>query len=179
MDYILEHKRPQNCEGRLQKEIRVYDLLDRLGIDYYRIDHEELPTMEACAEAERALGAQICKNLLLCNRQKTNFYLLLIPGDKKFETKKLSSQLGVARLSFADGEFMEKFLDITPGSLSVFGVANDTENNVRVLIDSDLTKEKYLCAHPCINTSTLRINFTDLTEKFLPETKHNYTIVDL
>ena len=162
-----------------EKEMQSYLFLENHGVGYIRAEHDEAATIELCEQVEKVIDAKICKNLLLCNRQKTNFYLLLIPGDKKFETKKLSSQLGVARLSFADGEFMEKFLDITPGSLSVFGVANDTENNVRVLIDSDLTKEKYLCAHPCINTSTLRINFTDLTEKFLPETKHNYTIVDL
>lgn len=179
MEYITEHGRPADCNNRSEKEIRIYDLLDKLETDYYRIDHEELPTMEACAEAERALEAKICKNLLLCNRQKTSFYLLMISGEKKFETKKLSAQLGVARLSFAAGEFMEKFLDITPGSLSVFGVANDKENNVKLLIDKDLTKEEFLCAHPCINTSTLRIKFTDLIEKFLPATGHTYTVVEL
>jgi len=179
MEYILHKGRPETNEGRLDKEIRTYDLLDSLGIEYERIDHEVLPTIEACQEVDRALGIHICKNLLLCNRQKTDFYILLIPGDKKFETKKLSQQLGTARLSFADGSFMEEFLDITPGSLSVFGLMNDKDNRVRLIIDKDVTTEEYFAAHPCINTSSLKIKYSDLIEKFLPTVKHEYTIVEL
>lgn len=179
MEYILHNGRPETNDGRLDKEIRTYALLDRLGIKYVRVDHEVLPTIEACREVDEALGLHICKNLLLCNRQKTDFYLLLIPGDKKFETKLLSQQLGTARLSFADGSFMEEFLDITPGSLSVFGLMNDKDNRVRLIIDRDVTKEEYFAAHPCVNTSSLKIRFSDLIEKFLPEVKHDYTVVEL
>lgn len=178
-EYKLLSGRPETNEGRLDKEIRTYDLLDSLGIEYQRIDHEVLPTIEACQGVDEALGLHICKNLLLCNRQKTDFYILLMPGDKKFETKALSAQLGTARLSFADGSFMEEFLDITPGSLSVFGLMNDKDKRVRLIIDSDVTKEEYFAAHPCINTSSLKIKFTDLTEKFLPAVKHDYTVVEL
>ncbi|MBR5516165.1 MAG: prolyl-tRNA synthetase associated domain-containing protein [Clostridia bacterium] len=179
MEYILQTGRPEELSGRLEKEIRTYDLLDSLNIEYTRVDHEVLPTIEACMEVDKALGIHICKNLLLCNRQKTDFYILLMPGDKKFNTKDLSAQLGTARLSFADGSFMEEFLDITPGSLSVFGLMNDKENRVRLLIDRDITKEEYFAAHPCINTSSLKIKFSDLTEKFLPAVKHEATVVDL
>lgn len=85
----LENGRPENTEGRLQKEIRVYDLLDKLGVEYQRVDHEAAMTMEACEEIDRTLGdgTAICKNLFLCNRQETDFYLLLMPGDKSFKTK--------------------------------------------------------------------------------------------
>ncbi|MBE6686764.1 MAG: prolyl-tRNA synthetase associated domain-containing protein [Ruminococcaceae bacterium] len=179
MEYILHSGRPETNDGRIEKEIRTYDLLDSLGIEYVRVDHEVLPTIEACQEVDKTLGIHICKNLLLCNRQKTDFYILLMPGDKKFNTKDLSAQLGTARLSFADGCYMEEFLDITPGSLSVFGLMNDKENRVRLIIDRDITKQEYFAAHPCINTSSLKIRFSDLKEKFLPAVKHEATIVEL
>lgn len=179
MSYELLKGRPETDEGRLKKETATYDLLDSLGIEYERIDHEAMPTIESCKEIDEALGVRICKNLLLCNRQKTDFYLVLMPGDKKFMTKELSAQLGTARLSFADGEFMEQFLDITPGSLSVFGLMNDRENNVRLIIDRDVTKEELFAAHPCINTSSLKLKFSDVTEKFLPAVNHGYTVVEL
>ena len=100
----LHAGRPENTEGRLNKEIRVYDLLDSLGVDYERLDHEAAMTMEACEEIDRALDATICKNLFLCNRQETDFYLLMIPGNKKFKTKDISAQIHSARLSFAKPE---------------------------------------------------------------------------
>jgi hypothetical protein len=97
----------EESQGRSQREIRVYDLLDSLGIGYERIDHERADTMEACLAVDEAIHANICKNLFLCNRQQTEFYLLMMPGEKKFKTKELSHQIGSARLSFAGEEFLE------------------------------------------------------------------------
>lgn len=171
--------RPADPTGRLDKEIRVYDLLDALGISYQRIDHEAAMTMEACAAIDEVLDATICKNLLLCNRQKTAFYLLMIVGDKKFKTSELSKQIGSSRLSFADGEFMEELLDITPGSLSVLGLMNDRENRVQLLIDQDVLKGEYFGCHPCINTSSLRMKTADLLEKILPAVHHEGRMVTL
>ena len=171
--------RPEDCTGRLEKEIRVYDLLDTLGIAYQRIDHEAAMTMEACAAIDEALDATICKNLLLCNRQCSDFYLLMIPGDKVFKTSVLSKQIGSSRLSFASPEYMEQFLDITPGSVSVLGLMNDTENRVQLLIDEDVLKGEYFGCHPCINTSSLRLRMSDLTEKFLPAVHHSPRLVTL
>ena len=171
--------RPATNEGRLDKEIRVYDLLDRLGVEYRRIDHEPAMTMEICAVIDQVLDATICKNLLLCNRQKTDFYLLMMPGDKPFKTKDLSAQIGSSRLSFADAEFMEQFLDITPGSLSVMGLMNDKEHRVRLLMDEDVTKGEYIGFHPCINTSSLRLKTADLMEKVIPTMGHEPTMVVL
>ena len=171
--------RPQNWAERLPKEQRVYDLLDSLGIDYQRIDHEAAMTMEACQEIDRVLEAGICKNLLLCNRQCTVFYLLMLPGDKVFKTKELSAQIGSSRLSFADGAYMEKFLDITPGSLSVLGLMNDSDQAVQLLIDEDLLKEERIGMHPCINTSSLRIRTQDLLETILPALGRTYRTVKL
>ena len=169
---VLQEGRPFDCTGRQEKEIRVYDLLDKLGIPYGRIDHEPAMTMEVCAALDEALGAPICKNLLLCNRQCTSFYLLMLPGDKVFKTKDLSAQIGSSRLSFAGGEYMEEFLDIAPGSLSVLGLMNDKENRVQLLIDQDVLKTPFVGCHPCINTSSLKIATADLTGKFLPAVAH-------
>lgn len=134
----LQKGRPADTAGRLDKEIRTYDLLDRLGVEYERIDHEPAMTMEDCKEVDQLLEAVICKNLFLCNRQKTAFYLLMIPDTKVFHTKDLSAQIGSARLSFAKPEYMEEFLDITPGSVSVMGLMNDKEHRVQLLIDEDV-----------------------------------------
>ena len=171
--------RPTDCTGRLEKEIRVYDLLDELGIGYQRIDHEAAMTMEACAAIDEALDATICKNLLLCNRQCTDFYLLMIPGGKVFKTSVLSKQIGSSRLSFASPEYMEQFLDITPGSVSVLGLMNDKENRVRLLIDEDVLKGEYIGCHPCINTSSLRLRTEDVVNILLPAVGHSYQTVVL
>ncbi|MBR5022132.1 MAG: prolyl-tRNA synthetase associated domain-containing protein [Oscillospiraceae bacterium] len=171
--------RPENANDRLAKEIRVYDLLDRLNIEYHRVDHQAAMTMEACVEIDRVLQAATCKNLLLCNRQKTDFYLLLMPGDKVFQTKELSAQLGVSRLSFASGETMEEFLDITPGSLSVMGLMNDMDFRVKLVIDAPILDGEFIGFHPCINTTTLRVKTKDLTEKIVPAIEHTPTIVNL
>ena len=175
----LIHGRPETNEGRLPKEIRVYDLLDSLGISFERVDHAPAMTMEVCAAIDEVLEATICKNLLLCNRQGTAFYLLMLPGNKVFKTSVLSKQIGSSRLSFASAEAMEQFLDITPGSVSVMGLMNDHENRVQLLMDQDVLKGKYIGCHPCINTSSLRFLTSDLIEKILPAMGHEPTYVEL
>lgn len=171
--------RPADCTGRLDKELRVYDFLDGLGISYQRIDHDAAMTMEDCAAVDKALEATICKNLLLCNRQNTAFYLLMIPGDKHFKTKDLSHQIGSSRLSFAAPEYMLEYLDITPGSVSILGLMNDKGNHVQLLIDEDVLKGEYIGCHPCINTSSLRIRTRDMVEKIIPAMAHEPRIVTL
>ena len=171
--------RPATNEGRLEKEIRCYDLLDKLGVEYQRIDHEAAMTMEACVEIDKVLDATICKNLLLCNRQNTAFYLLMIPGDKVFKTSVLSKEIGSSRLSFAKPEYMLEYLDITPGSVSVLGLMNDHDHHVQLLMDEDVLKGEYFGCHPCINTSSLRIRTADLMEKIIPAMDHPAQIVTL
>ena len=176
---ILEFGRPADCSGRLDKEIRCYDLLDSLGISYQRIDHAPAMTMEACAEIDKALDAVICKNLLLCNRQCTQFYLLMLPGNKHFKTSVLSKKIDSSRLSFASPEYMEQFLDITPGSVSVLGLMNDKENHVQLLMDEDVLKGEFFGCHPCVNTSSLRLRMDDLLGKILPAMGHSPRMVSL
>lgn len=175
----LMNGRPANFQQRLAKEIRAYDLLDSLHIEYQQVDHEAAMTMEACAAIDEAMGTAMCKNLLLCNRQCTQFYLLLIPGDKPFKTSILSKQIGSSRLSFAAGEYMEQFLDITPGSLSVLGLMNDKDQQVSLLMDKELLNEEYIGVHPCVNTSSLRLKTADLLEKIIPAMNHSITMVEL
>jgi Ala-tRNA(Pro) deacylase len=176
---VLQKGRPADTAGRLEKEIRSYDLLDSLGIEYDRIDHEPAMTMEICEEIDRVLGATICKNLFLCNRQQTDFYLLMMPGDKPFKTKDLSAQIGSSRLSFGTPDYMEQLVDITPGSLSILGLMNDKEGRVRLLIDKDVLSGEYIGCHPCINTSSLRIKTSDMVEKLIPALRHTPTLVEL
>lgn len=175
----LQQGRPADVSNRLEKEIRTYDLLDRLNIPYERVDHEALETMEACAEVDGILNALICKNLFLCNAQKTKFYLLMMPGDKKFHTKDLSAQINSARLSFANEEYMEQFLDITPGSVSVMGLMNDQNHQVQLLMDEEVVANEYVGCHPCINTSSLRMKVSDLVNVFLKEVQHEPVLVHL
>ena len=171
--------KPDNSDGRLPREIRTYEFLDGLGIEYKRTDHEPANNMEACNKIDAVLGVLICKNLFLCNRQKTNFYLLMMPGDKKFKTKELSSQINSARLSFAEPEDMLKYLDIEPGAVSIMGLMNDKDHSVQLLIDEDVLKGEYLGCHPCVCTSSLKMKTKDVIEKFLPATGHNYITVHL
>ena len=175
----LQKGSPADTTGRLEKEIRTYDLLDRLGVEYDRVDHAPAMTMEDCKEVDEILESMVCKNLFLCNRQETAFYLLMIPDTKVFHTKDLSAQIGSARLSFAKPEYMEQFLDITPGSVSVMGLMNDTEHRVKLLIDEDVLASEYVGCHPCINTSSIRFRTSDLVEKILPAMEHDFIKVKL
>lgn len=175
----LQKGRPSDETGRLEKEIRTYDLLDRLGVAYERVDHEPAMTMEVCQAIDEVLQATICKNLFLSNRQETAFYLLMMPDDKPFRTKDLSAQIGSARLSFAKPEYMEQFLDITPGSVSVMGLMNDKEKRVQLLIDEDVLNSEYVGCHPCINTSSIRLLTKDLVDEVIPAMEHAYIKVKL
>ncbi len=178
-ELTLKKGRPANTADRQEREIRTYNFLDSLGIEYERIDHPAAMTMEALGGVDEALGALVCKNLFLCNRQQTSFYMLMIPGDKVFKTKEISKQIGSAGLSFAPEDKMIEFLDIHPGSLSVMGLMNDHENNVRLLIDEDVLAADLFGCHPCVNTTSMRLAVKDLMEVFLPAVHHEPTVVRL
>lgn len=178
-DPTVHSGRPADCSDRLPREVAVYDLLDSLGVSYLRLDHEPLFTIEACHEADALLGVAMCKNLFLCNQSKTAFYLLLMPGEKRFRTKEFSRLIGSSRLSFAPEEAMESLLGLTPGSVTPLGLMNDKGGAVSLWIDSDLLAEEYLGCHPCINTSSLRVTTKDLLEVILPAMGHGYGTVTL
>ena len=177
----LFHGSPPDMTGREDREIRVYRFLDELNVDFERTDHPDRPatTMEVCADVDSVLGVRICKNLFLCNRQKTAFYLLIMPGDKPFKTKELSGQMGISRLSFADADAMERYLDVQPGSVSVLGLMNDKDRSVTLAIDEDVLREDYFGCHPCRNTSSIKFKTSDLTDKILPALGISPVIVHL
>lgn len=166
-------------EQRDANEMAVYAFLDELGISYLRCDHDYANTMEDCKAVEKVLGVPVCKNLLLTNRQQTDFYLLMMPGDKPFKTKDLTGQLGCARLSFASPEQMKQLLGAAPGSASAFELMHDEEGNVRLVIDKELLTGEYISGHPCFSTSTIRLKKTDFLDCFLPAVKHTPTLVEL
>ena len=177
MDPTLYTGRPSDT--RSEKEERCYALLDRLGIRYDRVDHEHADTIEMCEEVEQLLGCKICKNLFLTNRQQTEFYLLIMPGEKPFKTKLLSKQIGSARLSFASPEHMQTLLGLSPGSVSILGLMNDREKKVRLLIDRDLLEDESFGCHPCLNTSSLRFKSEDLFRTLIPALGHEVCFVEL
>ena len=175
----LEHGRPENMEGRLKKEVRVYDYLDKLHVEYDFVDHEAVENMEACAQIDQVLQAMSCKNLFLCNRKETQFYLLMIPVNKKLNFKELSDQLGTSRLTFAKETYMQEFLDITPGAVSVLGLINDHEKRVQLLVDRQVMDGDYIGCHPCTNTTSLRIREQDMWDVVIPAMQHQPIFVDL
>ena len=178
-DTTLYHGRPADESGRLAKEIRTYDLLDSLKIDYLRLDHEAIYNMEECEERGEILGISICKNVFLTNAQKNRFILLMMPATKRYKTAVFSKLAESSRLSFAPEEFMKEYLDCTPGSASVMGLMNDRENHVELFIDADVIKADFIGCHPCINTSSIKLKTSDLLEKYLPAVRHGYKVVEL
>ncbi len=174
-DKTVYNCRKENCTD---KENACYDALESLGIEYGRVSHEHIGTIEGCIEIGEVLGAEILKNLFLCNSQKTEFYLLILPGDKPFKTKLLSPQLGCSRLSFAPPEYMESLINCTPGSASVLGLLFDKELKVRLIIDKDVAEREFFGCHPCDNSSSLKIKTADVLEKLIPSTHHTPTYVE-
>ena len=174
---VYRNSRP---EGVLPpQEAAAFDLLGSLHIDYDRVSHEEAFNMELCADIGRVLGVSVCKNLFLCNRQKTAFYLLCMPPEKPFHTKDLSAQINSSRLSFAPEDALWELLQCHPGSATVLGLANDREHRVRLLMDREVYDAPYFSCHPCICTSTLKLKTADVLEKLLPHTGHVPTVVEL
>lgn len=175
-DKTVYNTRKEDCSER---ETACYDALEALGIEYSRVSHEHIGTIEGLFEVNKALDVEICKNLFLCNAQKTDFYLLLMPGEKPFKTKLLSPQLGCSRLSFASPEYMEELIGCTPGSASVLGLIFDKGLKVRLVIDKDLLDKEYFGCHPCDNSSSLKIKTEDIMNKFIPSTHHTPSFVEL
>lgn len=176
---IIYHGRPENAADRLPRETAVYDLLDRLAISYDRVDHRAMMTIADCQEVDDTLGIRICKNLFLCNQQKTKFYLLMMPGTKKFITREVCKKIPSSRLSFANEGYMEMYLGLAPGSVSIMGLMNDTENHVQLLLDREVADAEFLGCHPCMNTSSLKLRTADVLDKFLPYVHHSFQVLDL
>ncbi len=179
MNIVIENGIPRNLDSRSENERDVYRFLESKGISFLRVDHEAIFTMDGYEEVEKKLDCLVPKNLFLCNRQETQYYLLAMPGDKVFKTKELSHQINSARLSFGKEEKLKEFLHCYPGSTSVFGLLFDHEERVKLLIDEDLLKQEYLAFHPCVNTSTVKIKTKDIVDIILPSLNRSFTKVSL
>ena len=166
-------------DERLAKETKVYDLLEELNIPFTRVDYEAMNTIAECHDVDTILGIDICKNLFLCNAQKTKFYLLMMPGNKKFVTRDFCKQINSPRLSFAPPEYMEAYMDLTPGSVSILGLMNDHDHHVQLVMDQEVAEKDLIGCHPCINTSSLSLPTQDVLNKFLPHTGHDVIYVSL
>ena len=162
-----------------EMENRVYDFLDSLNIDYETLKHPAAFTIEECHKIRDIVNVPVFKNLFLTNKQQTQFYLLLMPGEKVFKTKYLSAQIGAARLSFADENHMMKYLGVTPGSVTPMGLINDTNKEIRFLIDEDVKNYPAFACHPCINSASVVMTLKDLTETVIPASGHGIQWVTL
>ncbi len=171
--------RPASSEGRLEKELACYDLLDELGIEYSRVDHAPADTIEDCLAVEKVIGVGICKNLFVTNRTKTEYYVIMMSGHKPFRTADVSKKVGSSRLSFAPAEAMAEMLEVTPGSVTVLALNNDKSGRVKLVIDRDIVESEYVRCHPCINTSTLKFKTADLLNKLLPAIGHTPLVIDI
>lgn len=174
----MEEGKP-DASGRCENEMRCYALLDRLGIPYARIDHAPAKTMEDCASIDAALGTEMCKNLFLCNKQRTRFFLLMLPGEKNFRTADFSKQVGSSRVGFADEADMLALLGVYPGAVTLLGLMHDTEKRVSLCVDAELLEKPYLGLHPCVNTSSIRIRTEDAFSALLDALDHRMTVVSL
>lgn len=177
--YAVEKGKPNNFFSRTDSEKKTYELLEKLGIEFSRADHDPASTVDECGTVDRALEVEMCKNLFLCNRQKTDFYLVMMKGEKHFSSKDFAHKMGIARVSFADENYLREYLDVYPGAVTVLGLANDSEHKVKLVIDKDVAEAEYVGCHPCVNTSSLKIKSKDIFEKLLPYTGHSATILEL
>ena len=169
---------PKDIDSRQEKERKCYDFLSKLGIDYEVVDHEEASDMDRCREIESVLGVKICKNIMLCNRQESRFFIFMMPGDKKYVTKEVSKKIGMSRLSFAKEKYLKEFLNVSSGSVSVLALLNDLDNKVELVIDRDVIQQENIRCHPCVNTSTLKIKTEDFLNKIIPALKKEAMIID-
>ena len=168
---------PTDERGAL--ETRVYQELERLGIKYERVDNDSVETMEECIEISNKLGAEIRKTIICCNRQKTDFYLVVLPANKRFDSKLFAAMMRTARVSFASAEDMEALIGLTPGEASVMGILNDTEGKIQVVIDKAVADAEWFACNPGANTTHIRFKTKQLLNTFLPAENHKAEIIML
>ena len=155
---------PQDERGAL--ETKTYQELERLNIKYERVDNDTVEAMEECVEISKKLGAEIRKTIVVCNRQKTQFFLVILPANKRFDSKLFAAMMHTARVSFAS-------------PASVMGILNDPEGKVKVVIDKAVADAEWFACNPGANTSHLRFKTKQLINNFLPAEKHKPEIIML
>ena len=168
---------PQEDRGELEN--RVYKELQKLQIPFERVDNDSVETMEECTEISEKLGAEIRKTIVLCNRKKTMFFLVVLPAEKHFDTKTFCEKVGCPRVSFASPESMEAKLGVLPGSATIMSVLNDPERSVQVIIDKEVADAEWFACNPGANTTHIRLATEKLLKVFLPHVFHKPMIAAL
>lgn len=168
---------PEDARGAL--ETKTYEELTRLGIKFERVDNDPVEAMDECTEIAGKLGTEIRKTIVVCNRQKTQYYLVILPADKRFDSKRFAQMMQCARVSFASAEDMESILGVQPGSATVMSILNDTDNKVQVVVDKAVADEKWFGCNPGANTTHLKIKTNNLLNNFLPAEGHKPEIIVL
>lgn len=166
-------------DERSALEMKVYDKIRETGIPFERVDNDSISTMEECAEVGEVLGTEICKSILACTRNKSDYYLIIMPGDKRFVTKLVSHAIGSSRLSFASPEDMEELLGTTPGNASPLSVVNDKDGRVKLVMDSELAGGELIACNTGANTTHIRFRTADLLDKYLPACGHEALVIDI
>lgn len=151
------------------EEQPVLARLAELGIPCERYEHPPIATGDEGLVHWEGIDAVHCKNLFVRNQKGTRHYLVILPVEKRADLRFVSEQVGDGKLSFASAERLHKYLGVTPGSVSPFGLIHDHERHVRVYLDRDLKQASRISFHPNLNTRTLVLAFVDF-ERFLAST---------
>lgn len=169
--------KPLDYKTELQKAI--YDTLEKLQIHFVRVDNDEAITMDDCVEISRKLNAKIVKTLLLCNRQKTMFYLFVTTEDKPFVTKNFSRALGISRVSFASPDALFELLGTKVGATTVLSSIADKENRVNIIFDKDALCEEWYGCTDGTTTGYMKLKTEDLLSKYLPFANHTPVVIEV
>lgn len=159
-------------------EQKLFEILDSLSIKYRRYEHKAIYTVDEANELEISIPGVHCKNLFIKNRKGDTHYLVILEDCKKANLKSLEKQIKSTKLSFASEERLFNYLGLKPGAVTPFGLINDINSEVVVLIDKDLVDASILNFHPNVNTATIGLSFSDL-EKFIEWHKNNFHYVDM
>ncbi len=177
--YISEitNELPQEFANELEKE--VYGKLNELNISFDRVDNDVVESMEECLEIDKKLGTEIRKTIIVCNEKKTQFYLIVLPSEKRFDSKEFRNKMECSRVSFAKVEDMERVLGVLPGSATVMSVIKDNDNIVQVVIDKEVADEEFFGCNTGANTRHIKIKTKDLIDVILPNLNHEPKIIEL
>jgi Ala-tRNA(Pro) deacylase len=160
-----------------QKEF-VLDFLNQLNIKYDIYEHTPLPTIETAMEVWKDIDSTHCKNLFFRNHKGNRHYLVILNSNHKLDIRDLEQRLRQGKISFASQKRMDKYLGLNAGSVSPFGLINDSENHVHVFLDQNLLRSEKISFHPNINTASVVISFNDFI-KYLDHTGNTFEFLEL
>jgi len=178
MLYVSEivNEKPKEFENETQR--MIYEALEELKIPFDRVENDFMISMEDCEAVNKKMNTRMAKNLFLCNRQKTEFYLFITKDNKHFNTKIFSKAMGISRVSFAPEETLTEYLGTKIGATTIFSLVYDKDCKVHLVIDKDVLEEKFHACNDGTNNAHIKITTKDLMEKYLKYTKHEPVIIE-